>query len=71
MKLQYVIVIEKAGANYSAYAPDLPGCVATGKTRAAVRSRMRSAMRMHVEGMIEDGIKPPRPQTVAETLQVA
>ena len=71
MKVRYVILIEKAGSNYSAYAPDLLGCVATGKTRAIVRREMKAAIRMHLEGMLQDGLKPPPAQTVAETLQVA
>jgi predicted RNase H-like HicB family nuclease len=69
--MKYVIVIEKAGSNHSAYAPDLPGCVATGKTIAIVRREMRAAIRMHLEGMLEDGLKPPPARTVVEVLQVA
>jgi predicted RNase H-like HicB family nuclease len=59
---QYLVVIEKAGRNFSAYAPDLPGCIATGRTSAAARSAMRSAIAMHIHGLIEDGLPIPRPQ---------
>ena len=68
--MKYLIVIEKAKSNYSAHVPDLPGCVATGRTRFAVRRAMRSAIRMHLEGLREDGLPVPRPQAVAESLLV-
>lgn len=51
-----VIVIERAGKNYSAYAPELPGCIATGSTAAEAESNMRKAVELHLEGMAEDGI---------------
>jgi predicted RNase H-like HicB family nuclease len=53
--VKYAVVIERAGANYSAYVPDLPGCVATGRTIAAVQRRLQAAMRVHIAGMREDG----------------
>jgi len=68
-RLKYAIVIERAGANYSAYAPDLPGCVATGKTPAAVRREMRKAIEFHLEGMREDGVAIPRPTSMAEYVE--
>lgn len=58
--MNFLILIEKAKANYSAHVPDLPGCVATGKTRLAVRRAMRSAIRMHLAGLREDGLEIPR-----------
>jgi predicted RNase H-like HicB family nuclease len=56
---QYPIVIEKAGRNYSAYVPDLPGCVATGETVEAVEREIRTAIRFHIAGLREDGLPVP------------
>jgi predicted RNase H-like HicB family nuclease len=53
--MRYAVVIEKAEENYSAYVPDLPGCVATGETVAAVEAEIRDAIRFHVDGMREEG----------------
>jgi predicted RNase H-like HicB family nuclease len=60
---EYLIVIEKANGNFSAYAPDLPGCVATGKTRKQAEKNMHSAIEMHLEGMREDKIAIPVPHS--------
>ncbi len=57
--MRYAIVIEKAKDNYSAYAPDLPGCVATGATPAETEEAMREAIRFHIEGLREDGLAVP------------
>ena len=57
-KLRYAIVIEKAGANYSAYVPDLPGCIATGNTVAKTEQSIREAIELHLSGMREDGQVP-------------
>ena len=57
--MPYAIIIEKAGANYSAYAPDLPGCIATGDTVAQVQDEMREAIRFHIDGLREDGLPVP------------
>jgi predicted RNase H-like HicB family nuclease len=57
--MRYAIVIEKAGSNYSAYVPDLPGCVATAATIQEVQSEIRDAMRFHLEGLKEDGFAVP------------
>ncbi|MGH8202064.1 MAG: type II toxin-antitoxin system HicB family antitoxin [Steroidobacteraceae bacterium] len=59
--MRYAIVIENAGANYSAYVPDLPGCVATGATPEEVEASIREAIELHLEGMRQDGtpIRPP------------
>jgi predicted RNase H-like HicB family nuclease len=56
---EYLIVIEKANGNYSAYAPDLPGCVATGATRRQAEKNMRSAIAMHLDGLREDKMAMP------------
>jgi predicted RNase H-like HicB family nuclease len=61
MMSRYLIVVEKAEKNYSAYAPDLPGCVATGNTREEAEANMRDAIEMHVNGLIEDHASIPEP----------
>ena len=68
---KYLIVIERAGTGYSAYSPDLPGCVATGKTVAETEQTMREAIEFHIEGLREDGESLPDPQAVAEYVTVA
>jgi predicted RNase H-like HicB family nuclease len=67
--MRYAIVIEKANKNLSAYVPDLPGCVATGKTRSAVMRRIREAIQMHVVGLREDGLPIPKPTTRTEYVE--
>jgi len=69
--MRYAIVIEKAEGNYSAYVPDLPGCVATGATVAEVESQIREAIAFHVEGMREDGLPIPVPSSQVEYVDVA
>lgn len=67
---RYAIVIEKAGSNYSAYVPDLPGCIATGGTVEETERLLREAIELHVEGMREDGISIPDPSSRVEYLEV-
>ena len=67
--MKYLIVIEKTRRNYSAFSPDLPGCIATGETRSEVEERMRDAIRMHLDGMREDGLPIPEPSTTAEYIE--
>jgi predicted RNase H-like HicB family nuclease len=62
MVMRYAVVIEKADGNYSAYVPDLPGCVATGSTRDEAEQEIREAVRFHLKGLKEDGLAPPAPQ---------
>ena len=69
MQTKYLIVIEKTPNNLSAFSPDLPGCVATGSTQAEVEDRMREAIRMHLDGMREDGLAIPVPTSVAEYIE--
>ena len=57
---RYAVVIEKADGNYSAYVPDLPGCVATGPTVQAIEAEIRDAIRFHIEGLQADGLDSPR-----------
>ena len=68
---RFLIVIEKANDNYSAYCPDLPGCVATGKTQEETERNMHEAVQMHIEGMIEDKMAIPENVTLAEYIAVA
>lgn len=67
---RYLVVIEKAESNYSAYSPDLLGCVATGATREETEQNMREALRMHIEGLLEENLPIPEPQSFAEYLTV-
>ena len=64
--MRYAIVIEKAGENYSAYVPDLPGCVATGESVVAVEQEIRTAIRFHIEGLKEDGLPVPDATSIAD-----
>ncbi len=69
--MKYAIVIEKADSNYSAYVPDLPGCVATGDTSDEVEKEIRDAIEFHIEGMKEDGEAIPSPSSSVEYVEVA
>ena len=64
--MRYAVVIEKATENYSAYVPDLPGCVATGPTVESVEAHIREAIRFHIESLEEDGLPVPAPTSLAE-----
>lgn len=68
---RFLIVIEKGDRNYSAYVPDLPGCIATGKTLEEVKANMSAAIEMHLQGMIEDREPIPVSQTTADYLDVS
>jgi predicted RNase H-like HicB family nuclease len=68
--MRYAIVIEKADGNYSAYVPDLPGCVATGETVAAAEREIRDAIRFHIDGLKDDGLPVPQPTTIADYVAV-
>jgi predicted RNase H-like HicB family nuclease len=67
--MRYAVVIEKAEGNYSAYVPDLPGCVATGASIADAEAEIREAIRFHIEGLKADGAPIPPPTTVAEYVE--
>jgi predicted RNase H-like HicB family nuclease len=67
---RFLIVIEKAENNYSAYSPDLPGCVATGKTIEEVKKNMQEAIEMHVRGLKEDKLPIPESHSLAEYVAV-
>jgi predicted RNase H-like HicB family nuclease len=67
--MRCAIVIEKADGNYSAYAPDLPGCVAIGSSIADVERETRDAIQFHIEGLREDGLPVPEPNSIADYVE--
>ena len=67
---RYAIVVEKAKSNYSAYVPDLPGCVATGATVKETERRLRKAIEVHVQGLREDGLPIPKPSCRVDYIEV-
>jgi predicted RNase H-like HicB family nuclease len=68
--LRFLVMIEKAESNFSAYSPDLSGCVATGATREEAERNMREAIEMHVRGLQEDSFPIPEPHASAEYIAV-
>ena len=69
--MRYAIVIENAGDNFSAYVPDLPGCIATGETLAATEQAIREAIEFHLEGLREDGTPIPPPSSHVDYVEIA
>jgi predicted RNase H-like HicB family nuclease len=69
--MKYAVLFEKTETGYSAYVPDLPGCVAAGATFEETADLMRKAIRMHLAGMREDGDPVPEPRTIAEYIVAA
>ena len=69
--MRYAVVIENAGDNYSAYVPDLPGCVATAATASAAHQSIREAIEVHIAGMREDGSPVPAPSSQVDYIEVA
>lgn len=67
--MRYAIVIEKANDNYSAYVPDLPGCVATGKTIPETKQQIEEAIQFHLEGLNMEGLPIPEPTTVCDYVE--
>ena len=67
---RFLVIIEKAAGNYSAYSPDLPGCVATGKTKDQAARNMHQAIKMHLDGLREDGLPIPKSHSSAEYVAV-
>ena len=67
--MRYAVVIEKANNNFSAYVPDLPGCIATADTVAEVEVEISEAIRLHIEGLLEDGLTVPEPAAIAEYVE--
>jgi predicted RNase H-like HicB family nuclease len=69
--MRYAIVIENAGSNFSAYVPDLPGCVATGASAEIVAAEMREAIAFHLEGLRADGLPIPAPVSTVDYVEIA
>jgi len=69
--MRYAMIIEPGERNYSAYLPDLPGCIATGKTIDELKQRMSEAVELHLEGMREDGLPIPEPTSLADYVEAA
>ncbi|GAP95232.1 type II toxin-antitoxin system HicB family antitoxin [Leptolyngbya sp. NIES-2104] len=67
--MRYAVVIEKAPGNYSAYVPDLPGCVATGLTLEEIEQQIREAVEFHLEGMREEELQIPEPTTLCNDVE--
>ena len=68
--MRYAVVIEKATGNFSAYVPDLPGCVATGATPAEARHLIREAIEVHLSSLVDDGAAIPEPSSRVEYVEV-
>jgi predicted RNase H-like HicB family nuclease len=68
---RFLVVIEKANNNYSAYSPDLQGCVATGSTREEAEKNIYEAIEMHVQGLLEDNLPVPESESFAEYVAIA
>ncbi len=66
----FLVVIEKANGNYSAYSPDLPGCIATGQSVDETKKNMKIAIEMHLQGLLEDHLPIPQPTALAEYIGV-
>jgi predicted RNase H-like HicB family nuclease len=69
--MRYAVVIDRAASNFSAYVPDLPGCVATGATVGEIERSIRKAIELHIEGLREDGLPVPQPSSQVEYVDVA
>lgn len=69
--MKYLIVIEKANHNYSAYLPDVPGCIATGDTIEETKKNITEALAMHMQGLVEDGLSSPEPKAKADYVAVS
>lgn len=67
---RFLVVVEDAGQNYSAYSPDLPGCVATGATQEEAETNIYEAIQMHIDGLREDGLPIPSSSAIAEYVVV-
>ncbi len=67
---RFLVIIEPGKRNYSAYVPDLPGCIATGTTLEEVKSNMREAINLHLQGMIEDNDPIPSSASLAEYMDI-
>ncbi len=69
--MKYLVVIEKSETGYSAYSPDLPGCVATGATAEQTEANMKGAIEFHIEGLKQQGLSVPKPCSLSSYVEVA
>jgi predicted RNase H-like HicB family nuclease len=69
--MKILVIVEQTDTGFSAYSPDVPGCVATGATRPLVEASMREAIEFHLEGLRSDGAPVPEPHTYATVVEVA
>jgi len=67
---KYLVIFEKAGENYSAYSPDILGCIATGGTRDEAEKNIKKAISFHIEGLEQDGLPIPEPASFTEYIEV-
>lgn len=68
--MKYAVVFEKTSKNYSAYVPDLPGCIATGATQQAVAQQIRKAIAFHIQGLKKEGQPVPKAESWAELVEI-
>jgi predicted RNase H-like HicB family nuclease len=69
--MKILVIVEQTGSGFSAYSPDIPGCIATGQSRAEVESTMREAIELHLEGLRAEGLAAPEPHSYATIVEVA
>ena len=69
--MKYLVVIEKTQTGYSAYSPDVLGCVSTGATLEEVNKNMQKAIEFHINGLIEEGLEIPKPSTYSAYVEIA
>lgn len=67
---KYLVIYEKARENYSAYSPDIPGCIATGKTRKETENNIKEAIIFHIQGLKEDGLPLPKASSFPEYVEI-
>ena len=68
--MEYLIVVEKTAIGFSAYSPDVPGCVCTGRTEEEIEVRMKEAIEFHIDGLKQEGLAIPRPSTKSAYVEV-
>ncbi|RMD58056.1 type II toxin-antitoxin system HicB family antitoxin [Candidatus Parcubacteria bacterium] len=68
---RYLVIVEKTNSGFSAYSPDLPGCIATGDTREEVEKKMEEAVAFHLDGLREEGLEIPEPQSYSKFVEIA
>jgi predicted RNase H-like HicB family nuclease len=68
--MKYLIVIERTGTSFSAYSPDLPGCIATGNTRDEIEREMKSAITLHLDGLKVEGMAIPQPSSSSSYVEI-